>query len=391
MQGNAFADNEFRMIRILLLIDYSSEFDRKLLRGLVRYSKENGPWLFYRMSSYYADLLGKEGLLEWARTWQADAIIGQWKRDDVNFLKELDIPVVLQNYHHRSTIFSNLTGDYEGTGAMAANFFIKKMYNNFAFFGINGLVWSDERREGFKKEVEKHGGDFYYMEFDIYSTVDRTAVSDWLKALPKPVALFCCDDAHALFISETCKINGIQIPEEISLLGVDNDDLMCSISDPPISSIVLDVEEGGYMIGKKIHSRITGELTENFNVVIEPTRIELRQSTERININDSNVLRVITYIENNFSKDIRIDSILDDVPLSRRSLEVRFKKETGTTIYQYILRCRCEHLAYMLVTTNRPIIEIAYEAGFTDYNNIARVFKKFYGCSPVEYRSKFVK
>ena len=166
---------------------------------------------------------------------------------------------------------------------------------------------------------------------------------------------------------------------------------MCSISDPPISSIVLDVEEGGYMIGKKIHSRITGELTENFNVVIEPTRIELRQSTERININDSNVLRVITYIENNFSKDIRIDSILDDVPLSRRSLEVRFKKETGTTIYQYILRCRCEHLAYMLVTTNRPIIEIAYEAGFTDYNNIARVFKKFYGCSPVEYRSKFVK
>lgn len=379
------------MIRILLLIDYSSEFDRKLLRGLVRYSKENGPWLFYRMSSYYADLLGKDGLLEWARTWQADAIIGQWKRDDVNFLKELDIPVVLQNYHHRSTIFSNLTGDYEGTGAMAANFFIKKMYNNFAFFGINGLVWSDERREGFKKEVEKHGGDFYYLEFDIYSTVNRTAVSDWLKALPKPVALFCCDDAHALFISETCKINGIQIPEEISLLGVDNDDLMCSISDPPISSIVLDVEEGGYMIGKKIHSRITGELTENFNVVIEPTRIELRQSTERININDSNVLRVITYIENNFSKDIRIDSILDDVPLSRRSLEVRFKKETGTTIYQYILRCRCEHLAYMLVTTNRPIIEIAYEAGFTDYNNIARVFKKFYGCSPVEYRSRFVK
>lgn len=379
------------MIRILLLIDYSSEFDRKLLRGLVRYSKENGPWLFYRMSSYYADLLGKDGLLEWARTWQADAIIGQWKRDDVNFLKELDIPVVLQNYHHRSTIFSNLTGDYEGTGAMAANFFIKKMYNNFAFFGINGLVWSDERREGFKKEVEKHGGDFYYLEFDIYSTVNRTAVSDWLKALPKPVALFCCDDAHALFISETCKINGIQIPEEISLLGVDNDDLMCSISDPPISSIVLDVEEGGYMIGKKIHSRITGELTENFNVVIEPTRIELRQSTERININDSNVLRVITYIEDNFGTDIKIDSIIDDVPLSRRSLEVKFKKETGTTIYQYILRCRCEHLAYMLVTTNRPIIEIAYEAGFTDYNNIARVFKKFYGCSPVEYRIKFVK
>lgn len=127
------------MIKILLLIDYSSEFDRKLLRGLVQYSKENGPWLFYRLPSYYSGMYGEKGILKWAKEWKADAIIGQWNNDTVNLLKELNIPIVLQNYHHRSTTYSNLTGDYKGTGRMAAQFFAKRMFHNFAYFGINGL------------------------------------------------------------------------------------------------------------------------------------------------------------------------------------------------------------------------------------------------------------
>ena len=115
------------MIKILLLIDYSSEFDRKLLRGLVQYSKENGPWLFYRLPSYYSGMYGEKGILKWAKEWKADAIIGQWNNDTVNLLKELNIPIVLQNYHHRSTTYSNLTGDYKGTGRMAAQFFAKQI------------------------------------------------------------------------------------------------------------------------------------------------------------------------------------------------------------------------------------------------------------------------
>ena len=97
------------MIKILLLIDYSSEFDRKLLRGLVQYSKENGPWLFYRLPSYYSAMHGEQGILRWAKEWKADAIIGQWNNDTIDLQKELNIPVVLQNYHHRSVTYSNLT------------------------------------------------------------------------------------------------------------------------------------------------------------------------------------------------------------------------------------------------------------------------------------------
>ena len=195
------------MIKILLLIDYSSEFDRKLLRGLVQYSKENGPWLFYRLPSYYSAMHGEQGILKWAKEWKADAIIGQWNNDTIDLQKELNIPVVLQNYHHRSVTYSNLTGDYKGTGRMAAQFFAKRMFRNFAYFGVKGVVWSDERCEGYRQEVKRIGGEFFSFESDKQEDEIRMEVSQWLQQLPKPVALFCCDDAHALFISETCRMN----------------------------------------------------------------------------------------------------------------------------------------------------------------------------------------
>lgn len=118
------------------------------------------------------------------------------------------------------------------------------------------MVWSDERCEGYRQEVKRIGGEFFSFESDKQEDEIRMEVSQWLQQLPKPVALFCCDDAHALFISETCKMTNIPIPEEIALLGVDNDELMCNISDPPISSIELEVERGGYSIGRLIHQQI---------------------------------------------------------------------------------------------------------------------------------------
>ena len=176
---------------------------------------------------------------------------------------------------------------------MAAQFFAKRMFRNFAYFGVKGVVWSDERCEGYRQEVKRIGGEFFSFESDKQEDEIRMEVSQWLQQLPKPVALFCCDDAHALFISETCKMTNIPIPEEIALLGVDNDELMCNISDPPISSIELEVERGGYSIGRLIHQQIKKEHEGTFNIVINPIRIELRQSTEKHNIKDPYILEVV--------------------------------------------------------------------------------------------------
>ena len=377
------------MIRILLLLDCANDFDRNLLRGIVRYSKENGPWLFYRLPSYYnSAMYGERSILKWAKEWKADAIIGQWNDDAMDLLKELNIPIVLQNYHHRSTTYSNLTGNYKGTGQMAAQFFAQRLFCHFAFFGVKGVVWSDERCEGYRQEVERLGGSFQSFESDKDNDASRDEVSRWLRELPKPVALFCCDDSHAQFISETCKMENIRIPEEISLLGVDNDELICNISDPPISSIELEVERGGYAIGRLLHQQIRQELEGPFNVVINPIRIELRQSTEKHNIKDPYILKIVKYIESNCGPDLTIETLISQVPLSRRNIELKFKHIMNTSIYQYILECRVNRFANLLLTTDRPLADIAAEAGFRDYNNISRIFKKFKGCSPLEFRQK---
>lgn len=378
------------MYKILLIIDHSSEFSRKLLKGLVRYSKEHGSWIFYRLPAYYKTLYGKEGIVQWAKNWEADAIIAQWDHEGTNLLQELEIPIILQNLKQRSSYYSNLTGDYKGTGKLAAQFFAKKRYRNFAFYGNKGVIWSLERAEGYRREIERIGGNYYYFESENLSDEQwgqsRIELEDWLISLPKPIALFACDDSFALQIAETCKLNNIKIPEDISLLGVDNDELLCNLSDPPISSIVLDVEKGGYEAGRLIHLLIEKKRTDPFNIIINPTRIELRQSTEKYNISNQYISDVVTYIENNFTDDISIESFTKIVPLSRRNLEIKFKNEMGISIYQFILNCRVEYFAMLLITTDRTLLDLALEAGFCDSKNISRVFKKFMGCSPAEYR-----
>jgi LacI family transcriptional regulator len=381
------------MIRVLLLIDYSSEFSRGLLRGIINYSKENGYWIFYRLPSYYKSLYGKEGIVNWAKEWKADAIIAQWDTEGKTLLKDLNIPVVLQNYRERSDYFSNLTGRYKETGEMAAKYFIQKRFKNFAFYGNKGVVWSEERALGYKKEVEKSGGNFFIFETESLSDeqwdTSHDELDKWLLSLPKPVAIFACDDVFALQISQICKLNNIKIPEEISLLGVDNDEMICNLSDPPISSIMLDVEKGGYEVARLLRQMVKDGKNVPFNIVVKPVRIVLRKSSEHVVIHNIHIRTVVDYIENNYITLESIAKLVSIVPLSRRILEIKFKEEMGISIYQYIIRCRVEHVAYLLITTDKTLFDIVLQSGFNDCKNISRIFKKFKNCTPYEYRQQY--
>lgn len=377
------------MLKIILVIDCTTEFDRKLLRGMMKYSKENGPWLFFRTPSDYKFENGREEwVAQWAKEWGADAIIGRWDESKLDLLSKLDIPIVLQNTKSRSNIYSNLTGEYIRTGQMAAEYFRKKFFTSYAFYGIKDVIWSTEKGRGFREEVLKEKSQYSQFEEDARTVYDRQKLTEWLESLPKGTALFCCDDAHALTITETCKIAGINVPEDIAVLGVDGDDLICEISDPPISSIQLEVEHGGYETCRLLHQQILNKRREPFNVFISPSEIKERNSTRAFNISDPHIMSVVKYIDENYMCDIRMESIFKLVPLSRRSVEMRFKKATGMSIYQYLLNTRIEHFAYLLTTTDKPYIDLAYEVGFRDFANVTRTFRKYKGCTPLEHRKK---
>ncbi len=382
------------MIKILLLTDFSSGYGRSLLEGVVRYAREAGPWAFYRMPLYYRELHGDEGVVRWAEEWGADAIIAQLTDVDLDILNRLDIPIIVQNYKERYHGLSNLTGDYYGTGVMAASFFIRKGYKAFAYYGFLDTVWMRERGEGFRDTVADHGYPVYVLDDDGQMSggqwnFDAERVSRWLLDLPKPVALFACDDYYALQITEVCKMYNIDIPGDIAVLGVDNDNLLCNISDPSLSSIELDVENGGYEVGKLLHQFIEKKITAPVDVIIKPVRIVARGSTERFAVSDKYIGQVLDYIDENYRNPLSVDDLIRIIPYSRRVLEKKFKGETGMSVYQYIQQQRIDKFASLLIATHLPLVEAAANAGFTDYKNISRIFVKMKGRKPLQYRKRF--
>jgi LacI family transcriptional regulator len=381
------------MIKILVLIDSSTEFSRRFLSGLIHYSNENGPWDFYRLPAYYKTLHGEEGILDRIKEWNIDAVIAQWESEEIDFLSKTNIPVFLQSYRDESAEFSKISGDYIGSGVMAANFFAKRKFENFAFYGNKNFFWSKARAEGYRKEVERIGGRYFYFESEVLNdslwTRDHIELDNWLLSLPKPVALLACDDSFALQVSEMCKINSIDIPNELSLLGVDNDVLICKLSHPSISSIVTDDENGGYNTGKMLHRLITNKKNVTFNIVINPICIKLRQSTEKYNIPSQYILKVIEYIEENITSNIAIEDLIEIVPLSRRNLEMKFKNAMGISIYQFILDKKIDQISSALLTTDQSLLDIAIGLGFNDVRSIYRIFKKNTGYTPMDFRKKY--
>lgn len=381
------------MAKILLLTDFSSGYSRNLLKGIVRYSKEVGNWSFQRMPLYYRMLYGENGVVEWAKKWQADAIIAQLTDVNIELLNDLNIPIIVQNYRDRNKAVSNLTGDYFNTGVMAAKFFLNRGYRNFAFYGFKGAIWSRERADGYSHEIEKQGYKLAILENDNKDreewSYNHTVLGNWLQSLPKPVALFACDDHFALQISETCNVYNINVPDDIAILGVDNDDLLCNISDPSLSSIVLDVENGGYNAGKLLHQLITKEITEPFNIVVNPLIIERRKSTEKYAVSDKNIRTILNYIEKNYANHLSVEELVKQVPLSRRVLEKKFKEETGESLYQYIQNYRIDQFTRLLITTDYSLFEAALQSGFENYKNVSRIFRKYKSLSPAEYRKRY--
>jgi len=381
------------MIKILILTDFTSTYSRSLLRGIVKYSQEVEELSFYRMPLFYRSVYGDKYVISWAKKWKADAIIGQLQDLDITLYSKLNIPIIIQNYYDRANNVINLTGDYIGTGYMAADFFIKRGFKNFAYYGIVATIWSRERYQGYKERVEENNLSFYeYLENE--RSKERRAfnldmLAKWLKSLPKPIAIFACDDQYALYISETCKIHDISIPNEISLMGVDNDNLFCNISNPPLSSILLDVEYGGYLVAKTICQLIKREITQPEDIFVSAIQIVKRESTERFAIRDKYILNVVEYIEHNYKETISVDSLLKIVPLSRRVLEKRFRQNTGSSIYKYIQSLRVENICHLLINTDKSIEYIATESGFKSNQNMSKLFFQFKQMTPSGYRKNY--
>lgn len=382
------------MPRIILLTDFTEQYAISLMKGVVQYSKESEPWVLCKMPLAYRDLNGVEGVLEWALKWKADGIIAQFNDDDdVAIFKQHRIVAMAQDFKHRFTDIPNITGEHRLAGRMGAAYFLKRGFVNFAFYGYRGVVWSEERCEGFRQEIGSQGFGANFYEYQNEESTElwfyETApLVEWLKSLPKPVALMACDDNQGHHIIEVCGQCGIKVPEEVAVLGVDNDDIICTMSEPSLSSLQQDVEKGGYEAAKLMDALIKNPGVKFKDIVVRPTNIITRQSTDIYATDDKYISRVLKHIHQHSEQRLAVADLVRLVPLSRRLLESRFREVTGSSIYAYMLNLRLEKFADKLIENDEPITEIAFKMGFTDYKNISRQFKNRMGCTPTEYRRR---
>ena len=387
------------MARVIFLTDFSEAYARSLLLGIARYAHEKGQaWSLCRLPLSIRDKNGLEAVKDLALRLHADAVIGQFfNTDDVSIFKEHGIIAIAQDFQARFQIIPNITGAHKLAGKLGAEYFINKGFRHFAFYGLSGIQWSEERLKGFEETIHKTNPSFTFSHFENdYQTdfwlYDPLKLNEWLVSLPKPVAIMACDDNQAYKITETCHLEGkgqMRIPNDIAVLGVDNDETICRLSAPNLSSLNQNIEQGGYDVAQLIDQKLKNPDMEYDDIMVYPTNIITRESTDIYATNDPYISTVLKYIYENISQKITVQSLVKLVPLSRRLLEERFKKNLGTSIYDYIINVRVEKMAQMLCQ-GLSVSEAAAELGFLDIKNISRTFKQIKGITPSEYKAQML-
>lgn len=389
------------MARIIMMTDFSEAYPRRLLIGVAKYAHDIGEaWTLCRLNTIVRDKYGIDAIVEYASRFQADVVIGQfYESDNLTAFTKAGIIPVAQEFASRNSDVINITGEHHKAGKLGAEYYINKGFHNFAFLGINGVVWSDERLEGFKSAVQNIGKGYTFSQFmlphsTIWQNYDMTELSTWVKSLPKPVAIMACDDNQAFLVVEVCRnlainenITRLRIPDDVAILGVDNDESICCLSHPNLSSINQEVEKGGYELARYIDEILKNPDKQKKDIIVPIGNIISRQSSDIFVNDDPCIAKVLRYIHENITSKMSVNDIVSEVPLSRRLLESRFKKEMGTSIYDYIIRIRIEKIAELL-SEGKAVSEAAFEIGLTDIKNVSRSFKKLMGCTPSEYKEK---
>ncbi len=379
-------------MNLLFITDFTEQFAYRLLRGILEYAQETEPWMVFKMPERYKRQLGIEKVVEWAVSRDIDVVIGQFEPDeDVKAFSKRGIVVLAQDYIVKFRDIPNITADYEGTGAMAARRFLSRGFQNFGFVGYRGVCWSDERCRGYRSEVVKAGYKLHIYDRQQISGIwdfDMRDLTEWLLGLPKPVAVMACDDNQGNILIQACNACGISVPSEVAILGVDNDEILCNMSVPSLSSIDVDIERGGYEAARLATTMVSHPSYKGEDIVMRPMNIVTRSSSNVFATRDKAILKALQYIGENIDRRIDVPDVLAQVPLSRRLLEQRFRKETGTTIYQYITALRMDRFAELLVSSNDSIANIAARLDEPDTKSISRRFLAVKGCTPSEFRRR---
>jgi LacI family transcriptional regulator len=211
----------------------------------------------------------------------------------------------------------------------------------------------------------------------------------WLSRLPKPIGVLASSDDIGRFVLEAAKYINVNIPASLAVMGIDNDELICELCDPPLSSITRNVEKAGFQAAEVLDQMVSGRQKNPDNIYIEPVSVVSRESTSFFAVEDPVVLKAIKFIQNNYRREMYVEDVAGYVMVSPKTLHRKFKKTFGISVFDKINELRIESISQLLSETTLPISEIARQVGDLDYKHLSRLFKKYKNMTPSEFREKY--
>ncbi len=273
---------------------------------------------------------------------------------------------------------------------LALDHFLERGFRSVAFCGIAHFNWSKWRGENFGRLAREAGCECIAYESAPVAAgqPEQARLREWVRGLPKPVGVFACFDIQAQRLLDACRETGVAVPEEVAVLGVDNDHLLCNLSSPPLSSVIPDARRTGYEAAALLDRMIAGEPVAPEAHLFRPLGIATRQSTDVLAIPDPDVAAALRLIREHACDGINVEDLLRKVLLSRRVFEERFGRVVGRTPHQEIMRVKLARARRLLAETNLPLAATARQAGFSHEEYLSVVFKRETGQSPRAFRGR---
>jgi LacI family transcriptional regulator len=374
-----------KLLRVELLIETAAEYGRGLLRGIARYARLHGRW------SVVLEPAGWEGLPVRLRGRGLDGVIALVRtRRLARAVRRAGVPVVDVDFAIPGAAPWGVKIDEGAVARTAAEHLLACGLRSFAYVGWgrgpdgSPIWWDDVRSDHFVEFLRARG---FEAAVRRRPADDPRRLARWLGTLAMPVGVMAGDDQRGRHVIEAARLAGLRVPEDMAVIGVDNDEVLCEMCVPSLSSVVLDTGRIGFEAARALDGLMRGRRSPRLPAVVGPMGVVARRSTDILALRDPGLVAAVRYIRTNAHRPIRVSDVLREVPLSRRALELRFREALGRTPRKEIERVRLERVRDLLGNTDWPLKRIAQASGFAYTERMHAVFRREARMTPTEYRA----
>jgi LacI family transcriptional regulator len=380
--------------RVAILVESSRGYGRGLLRGITEYLRIHGPW-----SIYFEERDLGDPPPDWLADWKGQGVIARVEtRTLAKAISVLGCPAIDLQGVFRDLRIPLIDTDDRAVTRLAVNHLVDRGFRTLAYCGFVSTNYSDRRCQFFTELVQEIGltpliyqppvgvrlGGTERQEQQGWLHGDDLAA--WLSSLPRPVGLMACNDIRGQQVLNACRDAGIAVPDEIAVVGVDDDEILCDLATPPLSSVAPNTRRIGSEAAELLARLMAGSPAPAQPVLIEPLGVVTRQSTNALAVDDRDVAAAIRYIREHACDGIQVEDVLAAVPLSRSVLDRRFKRVIGHSPKEEISRVRLQRVKQLLAETDHKLPQIAAMTGFPHPEYLSAMFKKTTGQTLGEFR-----